>query len=142
MDPQPHKTLAFGKHQGLLLTRVPISYLKWMVKNQTVQHADAQEELDRRGIPLDGFKVEVSGHALDRASTKCWGFYKMHRKTDEEGLWSWLHREAELALAQGQMPPDKPDIRYWQNMKWVFNHQAAVPVLMTVMPKTMTTPIS
>lgn len=61
--------LDFGKHSGELITRVPVSYLKWMVRNGTKSSDLAAAELERRGTQTP--EVEVSGHAIDRASLNC-----------------------------------------------------------------------
>jgi hypothetical protein len=61
----------FGKHKGERWTRVPISYLKWLV-NVGSQYAEiAQAELDRRGTRLT-HDINLTGHAIDRASLRCW----------------------------------------------------------------------
>lgn len=96
-----HKTLVFGKHRGERFTRVPISYLKFMVCNQTEQCEIAQAELERRGI-TEMPELEISGHAIDSASYRLIRQWKANRKkigrTNCEGLHSWLMRIAGEAL--------------------------------------------
>lgn len=36
--------LEFGRHKGKLLTRVPVSYLRWMINANTQQAGVAREE--------------------------------------------------------------------------------------------------
>lgn len=65
----PHgKRITFGKHKGELFTRLPVSYLKWMVNEKAQEWEIAKAEFERRGdtMPL----VELSGHAIDNASLR------------------------------------------------------------------------
>ena len=45
--------IGFGKHKGELYTRVPVSYLFWMVNVEHQDAATAQAEIDRRGSHPD-----------------------------------------------------------------------------------------
>lgn len=123
----------FGRHNGTLYTQVPVSYLKWMVQCHHRQAAIAQAELDRRGTHTPD--LDVSGHALDRASQQCLDIWRRTRKSHypyhpHEGLHAWLCRMAAEALEA-----DRPDPRggyLHQGMRFVFE-PGAWPVLKTVM---------
>jgi len=85
----------FGKHTGELYTRVPVSYLKWMVQCNHSRGEIAQAELDRRGTVTPD--VDVSGHAIDSASLRL--RKKWHETAKEnEGLHAWLIRMCQEAL--------------------------------------------
>ncbi len=85
-----------GRHRGERITRVPVSYLKWMAN--TPDHSlcqSAKAELDRRGTITPD--VDVSGHAIDRASLRCRKLWHQDREKDE-GLYSWLCRVTHEAI--------------------------------------------
>lgn len=117
----------FGRHKGARYTRLPVNYLKWMV-NAEHQHANiAKAELERRGTPTP--ELDVSGHALDRASVDCLDIYRKTRN-DNEGIYSWLCRVSVSAL---EMPMDsKGNYRYY-GMVFAFERDVCWPVLKTVM---------
>ncbi len=129
-----HLVCEFGKHKGELWTRIPVSYLKWLVNTTPLPNSTAGEgrliaaaELKRRGTVTP--TIEISGHAIDSASLRC-------RKTwhecsnPNEGLHAWLCRMAVEALA---IDPTGEAIVY-AGIKWVFVHGEAYPTLKTVMP--------
>lgn len=118
-----------GRHRGELITRVPVSYLKWMVRDRHAQAAFAQAELDRRGIDLDRPEIEISGHAIDSASLRIRKQWHEQRGPDE-GLHSWLLRVGAEAIAQGQ--PREGKIAH-RGILWVFGDDGEWPVLKTVM---------
>ena len=123
-------TMPKGRHKGEPITRVPVSYLKWMV-NARHQYAEyAQAELDRRGTVTP--EMEISGHAIDRASLLCrWAWHEM--RGEDEGLHAWLVRMATEALKQGE--PGKQDGRYeWRGLSFRFEMDGVWPVLKTVLP--------
>jgi hypothetical protein len=92
----------FGKHKGELWTRVPVSYLKWL-SNQPernaadISHDLARAELKRRGTVTP--TLEVSGHAIDRASLSCRAIWHQTAQSKDEGLHAWLCRVAAECLA-------------------------------------------
>lgn len=119
----------FGRHFGVRYTRIPVSYLKWMINSNHSRKDVAQAELDRRGTVIDR-TLEVSGHAIDRASTQCldiWGNIRF----PNEGLNTWLIRMATEALEQN---PDKEKVTY-QGMIFIFENDGVWPVLKTVMKR-------
>lgn len=120
----------FGKHKGERWTRLPVSYLKWLV-NEGTQHADiARAELERRGTILTQ-NLEITGHAIDRASQQCLSLWKITAEKDE-GLHSWLYRLANEALEQ---TGGREDAVVYHNMKFVFHFGEVYPTLKTVMKK-------
>lgn len=105
--------VSFGRWKGELLTRVPVSYLRWAVCNQVDArqplpdcrpvplivdfHEACTLELDRRGERVQD--VEISGHAVDRCTSSdyLWGIYQANRIADQgghgpEGLFQFLER--------------------------------------------------
>lgn len=120
----------FGKHKGERWTRLPISYLKWLINQKDCKWKEiAQAELDRRGIstPTD---LEISGHAIDSASLRIRKTWHENRQ-EEEGLYSWLLRlgSEALKLANGE------ESVIHCNVKWVFVYGEYYPTLKTVMFK-------
>lgn len=120
--------VTFGKHKGERWTRIPVSYLRWLTNESETWRGMALSELKRRGTTLDS-KIELSGHALDRASLNCRRIW--HQTSEEgEGIHAWLTRTAMEALeARG----DKELIR-WKGLKLIFTFGEYYPVLKTVMP--------
>lgn len=94
-----------GRHKGERITRIPVSYLKWMAN--TPDHSlcqSAKAEMDRRGTITPD--VDVSGHAIDRASLRCRKLWHEDRGKDE-GLYSWLCRIThEAVLIKGNWEGD------------------------------------
>jgi hypothetical protein len=122
----------FGKHRGELYTRLPVSYLKWMVNSDHSKAEIAQAELDRRGTTTPA--IEVSGHALDRASQQLLSKWK--KDTDDgkkQGIHSWLIENAQKAIINGKSPEE--GVYIYRGMKFIFLIGSAYPVLKTVMRK-------
>lgn len=121
-------TLKNGRHVGESITRVPVSYLFWMVNAGHEQAEDAREELKRRGSSNP--TCEITGHAIDRASMKCLAIWQADR-TDNEGLNAWLLRITQEALEFGQ---DVGEDKYiWKDMQLVIRKAELFPVLVTIM---------
>lgn len=116
-----------GRHEGTRITRIPISYLKWMVREgHTLAHY-AKAELERRGTVTP--EIEISGHAIDSASLRIRKIW--HQSSNpNEGLHAWLCRLAPLALKDGERMDGK--IRYG-GVLWVFGEDGEWPILKTVM---------
>ena len=117
----------FGRHIDKPYTRVPVSYLLWMVNISHSRSDHAQEELTRRGTVLPD--LDISGHALDRASLHCRKIWHEDRGP-EEGLHAWLVRVAGEALETGEK---KKDRYHWKGLKFVFEEDLSWPVLKTIM---------
>lgn len=122
-------TMSHGKHAGELITRIPVGYLKWMVQSQHTLAHWAAAELKRRGTTTPD--LDVSGHAIDRASLYLRKLWHETKLSDEEGLYSWLCRMAKGALAEGERL-DSGKISFG-GIKFVFD-EGAYPVVKTVMP--------
>ena len=119
-----------GKHRGELLTRVPLSYVKWMAneRGHSMQPL-AAAELRRRGSTIP--TIELSAHAIDRASLRVRKIWHETRGEDE-GLHSWLCRMVTEAIAAG---PAVDGAYFHQGMKLVVEQGAEFPVLKPIMPK-------
>lgn len=114
----------FGKHRGERWTRLPLSYLRWLVNEVKGEKAEiAKAELARRGtaMPTD---LELSGHALDRAS-------QITREWEKEGVYSWLVRVGEEARVKAAGAEEVLHAGF----KFVFIHGEYYPVLKTIMKK-------
>ena len=119
----------FGKHRGERYTRIPVSYLKWLANTPGHQaQAIAKAELERRGTTTPD--LDVSGHAIDRASLSCRHLWHQTRG-DEEGIHAWLCRMAAAALAEGTERDGK--IAH-AGLLFAFERDGVWPVLKTVMP--------
>jgi len=118
----------FGKHKGDLFTRLPVSYLKWMVNSKAPMADIAKAEFERRGdtMPL----VELSGHAIDNASLRVRKIWHEDRG-DEEGLYSWLQRVTLEAIKHGKKL-ESGKIKH-KGMKLVIEQGEEFPVLKTIM---------
>lgn len=117
----------FGKYKGERWTRLPLSYLKFLINADTQYRDIARAEIARRGTNLDG-GIELSAHAIDRASLLLQNQWKQWREKDE-GLYSWLNRMCKEALKYGF----KMDDTYlYHNMKFIFNFGALNTTLKTV----------
>lgn len=121
--------LSFGKHSGTLLTRVPVSYLKFMINNRTKQWELAKAEFERRGDTMP--TVEISGHALDNASLRVRKIWHETALDASEGLYSWLCRMVNECIDVGEHLGEG---RFKYNgMKLVIEVGAEFPVLKTIM---------
>lgn len=126
-----HLICDFGKFKGERYTRIPVSYLKWMVNVGHTYAEIAQAELDRRGTVTPD--IEISGHAIDRASLTCLKLWQLTREKDE-GIHAWIVRMAQDALySVGGEVEGKV---LYMGMKFVFEMDGVWPVLKTIMPGT------
>jgi len=123
-----NKRIKTGKHKGELFTRLPVSYLSWMVNVNHSEHELARSELIRRGtvIPV----LDVTGHAIDRVSQLGLRVWKKHR-IENEGIHSWLHRAASDALMSKQSGENNQYKHL--GLVFVFDLGGCWPVLKTVM---------
>lgn len=118
----------FGRHKGTLYTRLPISYLKWMVQVNHDRKDIAEAELDRRGTTTP--TLEISFHAIDRASTRKLKIWEKTRKNGE-GIASWLIRVAEEAYEKKSL--NKRRQYKYMGMRFVFSEGGEWPTLVTIM---------
>jgi len=126
-----HLVIDFGRHQGTLYTRVPVSYLKWMVNTDHTHKGIAQAELERRGTVTPD--ADISGHAIDRASLFCFDIYRRTRHKGE-GLNAWLIRMMREAMDAGLI--DDTGKHLHNDMKFAIDDDGIWPMLVTVMRKT------
>ncbi|GMW01486.1 MAG: hypothetical protein AMXMBFR84_26230 [Candidatus Hydrogenedentota bacterium] len=132
MQVDPHTyVLKNGRHAGKVLTHVPVDYLKWMVNIRHTEAAAAQTELERRGTVTPD--LDISGHAIDRASMYLLDFYRVSRLKDE-GLHAWLVAISGLALNHGKRKPgEQGDLQIkFCGIKFCFAIDCEWPVLKTV----------
>lgn len=120
--------IEFGKHKGELFTRLPVSYLKWMINGKVQQWEIAKAEFERRGDTMP--KVELTGHAIDNASIRVRKIWH-ETKHKDEGIYSWLQRITLEALESGRRL-DSGKIKYL-GMKLVIEEGEEFPVLKTIM---------
>lgn len=122
-------TIDFGKHKGELWTRLPIGYLKWMLNEMppdSEKYQMAESELARRGDTMPR-EVEISNHAIDKASLRVRKAWHTDRGQDE-GLYSWLVRISTEVLSDKQ----EERIRH-KGCVLVFTYGNFFPTLKTVM---------
>lgn len=120
-------TMERGRHAGKPMTRVPVNYLLWMVNVGHSQAVDARAELDRRGTVVP--TLDVSGHAIDRASQQLLGYWQRDHR-ENEGLHAWLVRIAAEALEH--TPADAEGIVRHRGIRFVFEPGVEWPTLKTV----------
>ncbi len=125
----------FGKYAGTAWTRVPVSYLRWMVNSGHPQARQAEVEIKRRGTVLP--TMEITGHAIDRVSSLFINKWRVTRYPDE-GLHTWLHRTAETALKANRR--DDAGRVIHEDMLFAFAEEDQWPVLKTVMRNPKFTP--
>lgn len=124
--------MEFGKHTGERITRVPLSYLKWMANTSTNEkwRGLAKAELERRGSSLPS--IELSAHAIDNASLRALDLWHRFSNTGE-GLHSWLQRMVLEALEKGER--SEGDRIAYRGMILVIVEGEEFPVLKTVFVK-------
>lgn len=122
-----------GRHAGERITRVPQSYLRWMIRANHQLADTAQAELERRGSRMP--PIEASSHAIDRASQRCLKVWKQTRDGDE-GLCTWLCRLGAEALAKAE----GAETTHYAGMRWTFKYDGGWPVIVTVARLNRNTP--
>lgn len=120
----------FGRHKGEPYTRLPINYLHWMVNGNHSRADIAKAELDRRGTPMP--EIDLSGHAIDRASLVCRKTWHETKGADE-GIYSWLARVCKEALELKQI--DNKGRYTWGKLRLAIDIEGKWPVLKTVIFK-------
>ena len=122
--------ITFGKHKGERWTRVPVSYLKWILNEMSPSqeaYKYAEAELARRGDTMPS-EVDISNHAIDKASLrvrKCWH----HDRGRDEGLYSWLAR---ICAEAQELSAGQERIKH-KGCVLVFEYGNFYPTLKTVM---------
>ena len=122
----------FGKFRGERWTRIPLSYLRWLINENTQYAHIARAEIERRGASLTADKsIELSGHAIDKASLRLRKTWHETALDINEGLFSWLERVAAEAYTRIQ---DDENSVIFNRIKFVYMKGELYPVLKTVMP--------
>lgn len=123
-----NKTVPFGKHKGERWTRVPVGYLRWVANElQGPAREMAEAELQRRGTAVRTMDVELSGHALDRAS-------QVTEEWKEQGVYTWLSKIASEALVLAEKSEGEEAVLY-RGYKLAFKHGNHFPILKTIIKK-------
>lgn len=118
----------FGHPRGTLYTRLPVSYLKWRVNTQHSRADIAAAEWARRGTMTPD--LDVSGHAVDRASLFGLNVWKATRQNGE-GLHAGLYRIAAEALTADDT--DAQGRYHRHGLIFAFEQDGVWPVLKTVL---------
>lgn len=124
--------ITFGKHNGELVTRLPISYIRWLMNESGMEQYwkdVARSEFERRGDTMP--TVELSGHAIDNASLRVRKIWHETALSKEEGLYSWLMRITLEAIEKGEKL-ESGKIKYL-GMKLVVEQGEEFPTLKTIM---------
>ena len=124
----------FGKHKGERYTRLPIGYLKWMLNEMpkdSEKYQIAESELERRGDTMPT-GIEISNHAIDKASLRVRRMWHEDRGKDE-GLYSWLVRICTEALELKNADGGQNERVNYKGCKLVFTYGNHYPTLKTVM---------
>lgn len=124
--------IPFGKHKGERLTRLPVSYIRWMPNQKEMNDKWkelAKAEMKRRGTVLP--TIELSGHAIDNASLRVRGQWHQMALNTDEGLYSWLMRMTLEAIEKGEHL-ESGKIKY-EGMKFVIEQGEEYPILKTIM---------
>lgn len=120
-------TVDFGKYKGMPWTRVPISYLKWLVNEKTQYAEKAMDEIKRRGTEAKS-DIEISNHAIDRVSLRCLDTWRGDAKNGE-GLYTWLNRVVSEAI---QDDGKKSSRIVYKGMVLIIAYGDLYPTLLTI----------
>ena len=119
-----------GPHAGRYMTQMSQSYLRRVISEGWADAERARAELDRRGTPYHDTPVEISNHAIDRASTRCLDRY-LTDSNDDEGLFAWLVRVCAEAITWNNV--DGTGNLVHKGMRLKIDFTPKVPILVTVM---------
>lgn len=116
-----------GRFMGQRITRVPASSLLGMIRARHEEAEYAEAELERRGTVIPA--VDVSGHAIDRASQVCLKHWRRTR-LESEGMYAWLVRMTLLALKEGHPRGEKTA---YEGMLFAIDTSGFLPALKSIM---------
>lgn len=102
--------------------------IEFELEEETVGWEAAQKELDRRGTKFPD--IEISAHAIDRASTRVLGVWQ-NTRFEDEGLYSWLVRMTEDAMKLGESDEACERFKY-MNISFIVEQKYVIPVLKSV----------
>lgn len=120
----------FGKHAGTLYTRIPVSYLQWMINADHPKADIARAEVKRRNTVVPD--MDISGHAIDGASTRCLKTWDETRLI-AEGLHAWLVRQTKAAIEANNV--DEHGRLHHLGLVFVVARDGEWPVLQTIFPE-------
>jgi hypothetical protein len=120
-----------GRWCGELVTRVPLAVLRRIARGTGPDAAMAAAELNRRGAVLPA--IEITMHAIDRASQSLLGVWRKTRQPGE-GLNAWLHRmAAEAVEARRDAHTEKPaKLRSPAGIEFALDWTGKYPLVKTV----------
>lgn len=125
--------IEFGKYRGQRVTRLPVDYLEWLINEGAAFTPIAKAELQRRGVTPGHRQVEISNHAIDRASLRMLDLWQREHKPNE-GLHGWLTRVCIEALSQAGTEDAAKEFKiYYADMVLAFKRGELYPTLTTVM---------
>ena len=110
-------------------TAIRITILKRIAKSDHLSAAFAKAELLRRGhleIP-----IEVSIHAIDKASSRYWKVWLQKRRA-QQGLASWLKEQAMKAYQESVAIDDNIFVREYMGMTFCFQAKKKTLKLVSV----------
>jgi len=129
----------FGKHKGELYANLPEPYLEWMISADHSRADFARAELKRRASIIPA--TDISGRAIDDASTSCRHIWDETRMTGE-GVYSWLSRTTKDAIENAESDPSAIGANghvYFRGMFFAFDRDAEKAMLKTIYPKKKST---
>jgi len=119
----------FGKHKGERWTRIPISYLRWLIDVDSQYAPIAKKELARRGTILE-HEIILTSHAIDRFYLR---YFKAGIKRKDivisGGIYSYLYKLANEAL---KLANGVEEVKY-KKLKFIFRYGKLDTALVTVM---------
>ena len=129
MEINPQEEICdFGRHKDQPYTKIPASYLLWMVRAAHRCANIAEAELERRGTVIP--EMDITGHAVNRASQHLLDRWQRDTALSHEGLWNWLHSKANTALER--RVTDAQGRYIYDGITFVFDFDGGWPVLKTV----------
>ena len=113
----------------LLYTRIPVLELRKQSRRSGLLGLLATRELERRGAPRTSHDIDISTHAIDRASQRYIRHFLNDCAETGEGITEWLHRISREALDQA--PAQQSEIPH-RGMHLIFEKTGPYPLLKTV----------
>ena len=125
--------LTFGKHNGLMLEQVPISYLRWMAGS--IDHkpgliASVKAVLADKCADWEDGETAISLHAIERFSQRAERVF-INRTDKSQGIISLLREMAEEARARSPEGEGDIETRY-ADICWCFSRVNDIWTLKTV----------
>lgn len=144
---KPIPRITVGQYEGTPIDQLPVGYLRWMLgqdfPREWLEIAKAKVDAS----PLYKGSLVASKHAIDRYSLrflKRWTAYRYGGKDNNDGIATFLVKQAEEAWNQGQdvsknRHKDDGIVKYYKGILYVFNQGKEFPEyveLITVMERT------